>query len=558
MATRPPCDMIMRFLKMIEHQGILDEAWSSSGTTGSLVLKVAPHLSSTCILHLVASFVRLRSTDVQVDAMKVLCEDFHLGNWLLRDTDGLRIELIEALYLANVISSVSKPVWVRLESVPIPLRYDLNLAPTQSGTLVRFSGIVARLSCVKQRVYCRRLRCSHCGAVSETLEGSSGNLCRCAVLDGEFEEDLSASLCEALGDACSQQLPPSLGIALLLSIVMVGSPRTESARNQIHVLITSDGYDPGAVRLLQEIANLIAPHSLTHSESAGAMKCCVENGGDESSGKCGMEVSGNAITSTRNGILVMETTQIKRANKAYVTDCLGRSSIQPHPADEFIVPMRSTLWASHCLNGAKPQKKGTKESISKESVLGVELGEGLVSHMDIVVPFSMRVDPLYDSMAVERILGIDEDEASSEKPAESSIWKLREHLGWVGRKPCPTMSDHAKDLMQRYYMSVRNSEEEDFRVYTSILPSLMRLAAASAKLCGRSQVQESPDVGLAIKLVEETMVAKEVYSRPSPLLLSMDSVLENSQAISIDQELDCLQSIISMTLGKEICFENEE
>lgn len=62
-------------------------------------------------------------------------------------------------------------------------------------------------------------------------------------------------------------------------------------------------------------------------------------------------------------------------------------------------------------------------------------------------------------------------------------------------------------------MSVRNAQGAHREVPTSVLSSLMRLATACAQLCGRSVVQESPDVVLAIKLVEETLVAK-VRSRP--------------------------------------------
>lgn len=57
-------------------------------------------------------------------------------------------------------------------------------------------------------------------------------------------------------------------------------------------------------------------------------------------------------------------------------------------------------------------------------------------------------------------------------------------------------------------MSVRNVQGTDSEVPTSVLSSLVRLATACAQLCGRSVVEETPDIVLAIKLVEETLVAK--------------------------------------------------
>lgn len=57
---------------------------------------------------------------------------------------------------------------------------------------VHLCGYVSQVSCIEQKIYCRRLRCPHCGDVSEYLEGQPRDMC-CEITDNaDVEEDLSA------------------------------------------------------------------------------------------------------------------------------------------------------------------------------------------------------------------------------------------------------------------------------------------------------------------------------------------------------------------------------
>lgn len=75
----------------------------------------------------------------------------------------------------------------------------------------------------------------------------------------------------------------------------------------------------------------------------------------------------------------------------------------------------------------------------------------------------------------------------------------------------PSLSREAERLMQGYYTYIRNPRDFDEHMQIRPVPvhvfhTLVRLAMASAKLTLSPVVCPVPDVTLAIKLVEETLV----------------------------------------------------
>lgn len=83
----------------------------------------------------------------------------------------------------------------------------------------------------------------------------------------------------------------------------------------------------------------------------------------------------------------------------------------------------------------------------------------------------------------------------------------------------PSMTKAAQRLLQAYYTYIRNPG--DFNEYTPartvpvhIFNSLIRLATASAKLTLSPIIRPVPDVTLAIKIIEETLLEMVMEKLP--------------------------------------------
>ena len=89
--------------------------------------------------------------------------------------------------------------------------------------------------------------------------------------------------------------------------------------------------------------------------------------------------------------------------------------------------------------------------------------------------------------------------------------QIRRVMKHASEGKSPKVSREAKRLLQGYYTYVRNPQDFNEQIHArsvpvSVFQSLLRLASASARLALSPTVRAVPDVTLAIKLTEETLL----------------------------------------------------
>ena len=84
---------------------------------------------------------------------------------------------------------------------------------------------------------------------------------------------------------------------------------------------------------------------------------------------------------------------------------------------------------------------------------------------------------------------------------------LRYQLARAQTAAPPQLSEDAMAVLSAYFLLLRTHEE----VGGELLPSLCRVAAASARLCGRAKVRPFPDAALAIAFAEERLAATGAF-----------------------------------------------
>lgn len=101
------------------------------------------------------------------------------------------------------------------------------------------------------------------------------------------------------------------------------------------------------------------------------------------------------------GILVIDSSTMKTSARNALAGKLGKASVHSIPSEEFEECVTSSLWAVHCISHTSGRKNNRKRD---ENPLCCEVGESLLGQIDVVIPYSLKMDPTYDTLSCNRIL----------------------------------------------------------------------------------------------------------------------------------------------------------
>ena len=197
--------------------------------------------------------------------------------------------------------------------------------------------------------------------------------------------------CRVMQRAVPHCHPPTFLIASLLSSVMTASRRQEGIRDQIHILLTCRGQDPYTLQLLSETAEILSPiNTLCRFVRDGSVcEARASRKGDPDG------ISAGHLVLSRMGISVLDLDRLSRSEKRSCAVYLRSSHHIPCPGAECNIPVTSTLWA------ATTQCHSTTEAGASE--MATPFGEEFCGLFDIVVPFSVQNDTLYDAHVIQRL-----------------------------------------------------------------------------------------------------------------------------------------------------------
>ena len=318
-------------------------------------------------------------------------------------------------------------------------------------------------------------------------------------------------VCRVMQRAVPHCHPPTFLIASLLSSVMTANRHQEGIRDQIHILLTCRGQDPYTLQLLSETAEMLSPiNSLCRLVKDGSF-CEVRAArkGDPDG------ISAGHLALSRMGISVLDLDRMSRSEKRSCAMYLRSSRHLPCPGAEGNVPVTSTLWAT-------AQSHPTTEAGTPD--MPTPFGEEFRNLFDIVVPFSVQNDTLYDAHVIRRLLRshtnnssviILSDGCCVVGPVSAIDSDARHQIRCLVKRSMefavPKMSREAAKLLEGYYTYVRNPRVFHEPAQVQCVPvhvfhSLLRLASASARLTLSPIIRTVPDVTLAIKLTEETLL----------------------------------------------------
>ena len=207
------------------------------------------------------------------------------------------------------------------------------------------------------------------------------------------------SICRIMQKAMRNIHPPTLLLAALLSGVTIGSHAKDAERDQIHILLTCHGHDPFALTLLDTIAAVLSPlNSICNFHKGNAGICETKQAAKISSGAT-QEVHAGRLCLSRKGISVVNMDHMSKAERKECLHYLNAGTYFPCDGPEFGIPVTTTLW------GVIQSWNGQKASQNDENAAQHYPSE-ISDAFDVVIPFSVQNDPLYDQHSIQRLLSV--------------------------------------------------------------------------------------------------------------------------------------------------------
>lgn len=195
------------------------------------------------------------------------------------------------------------------------------------------------------------------------------------------------AICKMMQKAFPLLHPPTFLIAALLSGVQIGHPN-EHGRDQIHILLTCHGYDSFTSTMLYETAKILSPINDHFDFDSQFLMDDVQ-----SNARIGKPedttIAAGYLTLSRMGISILELERISKSENTKWTRCLNSDSTAALGM-EFRHPVTTTLW------GTSPSLHETNKTPS--------IYASFSDLFDLVIPYSVEHDPLYDGFVVKRLL----------------------------------------------------------------------------------------------------------------------------------------------------------
>lgn len=234
------------------------------------------------------------------------------------------------------------------------------------------------------------------------------------------------------------------------------------------------------------------------------------------------------------GILIVDSAQLMKAEKAKLGSALEQGWVEPTPA----VPATAAVWlfsSAETLSKAKAHSSfangstGSCQEIVQDAER--ELGLGLVKAFDLLHFCNLEPELQHDSAQSTAAISGTMPSSILQRPATTAAARFRHtdatqstagnattlqhalmhRVSASASVQTPTVTEEAMTMIQEYYAFIRqnigqNSSCRDVGPHTVV--SLLRMASACARLHARHDVLPMPDVILAVFLLQESLKAQ--------------------------------------------------
>ena len=228
--------------------------------------------------------------------------------------------------------------------------------------------------------------------------------------------------------------------------------------------------------------------------------------------------------------MILSTSDIRKPERDALASALSKGCFELKQAPSLHVPATAAVWALSCADSVSRTKCGvltdTADALQHAMQGAVQdMGIGLCTAFDL----GLAVD--HDSLMTDSFLnsvinrqasshaasapcqtGRANATCSSRASSERGIAKqqLKQQMGKAASMPLPCIAADAMKMIQHYYALLRQQScaQGSSAVGTHTVASLLRMAAASARLHMRNDAMAMPDAVLAIYLLQESLKAK--------------------------------------------------
>ncbi|DBA93225.1 TPA: hypothetical protein ACH3X2_003521 [Trebouxia sp. C0005] len=347
------------------------------------------------------------------------------------------------------------------------------------------------------------------------------------------------ALCNSLEACLTYPMSHDLMLTLLLSAVSAGVPVTPptqtsgtTARNQVHVMVTSVGHDPCLTRTLQEAAEALSGLHAVHSPSLSPLlpEVVKLEKQDAAVEPAAVRILGGSLASNNKGILLLNSIDIKKADRDVLGSALNKGHFEVLQAPSVVVPATAAVWAMHSADSlARTKPANISQSVQDIIQRSVsDLGLSLFCAFDLMLPHAHSGDSDAAEACIDSILNRttrDQPAAavnSGREHATGSVCsrrkdkgaELRHRVAQGASMAVPCITPEAMMMIQCYYALLRQQGQGCGQAATLVdagthtVASLLRMATACARLHLRNNVMAMPDAVLAIYLLQESMRAK--------------------------------------------------
>ncbi|KAL4438185.1 hypothetical protein ABPG77_010546 [Micractinium sp. CCAP 211/92] len=336
------------------------------------------------------------------------------------------------------------------------------------------------------------------------LPVAASPLVKLAVLSSAAAAGTGGTALEACGPLAAADDPePQL-------LVLRRQAGAACSRNQVNIMLTSAAPEPHVQRFLRAAAAALCDHSVVASGTDGKLLVprldpnCVLPGLKVA----GPVVIGGQLAEAATGVLLLSSSCLDARRAIALGQYVAAGEAVPQPGcPELSVPVATTLWTmvheqdlsklGRCAAASSGGPDGMVASCSlslTERIIN-RFSHPFFSQHDILVAAGPQTEDEVDMMA-DAILGPRTGDGGA-------LRALQHHLAAARAAPQPTLSQGATALLSAYFLHLRAVEGAQH----GALASLVRVAAASARLRHASEVAAVPDAALAVAFLEEKLLA---------------------------------------------------
>ncbi|QUH23741.1 minichromosome maintenance protein MCM [Methanobacterium alkalithermotolerans] len=283
-------------------------------------------------------------------------------------------------------------------------------------------------------------------------------------------------------------------------------------RGDIHILIVGDP-GIGKSQMLKYVSKLAPRGIYTSGKGTSGVGLTAAAVRDELGG-WSLE-AGALVLGDRGNVCVDELDKMREEDRSAIHEALEQQTISIAKAG-----IMATLNSRCSVLAAANPKFGRFDSF-KSLAEQIELPSTILSRFDLIFVVEDKPDMEKDRALARHILNIHKEDSM---PYEIDPELLRKYIAYARRHSHPVLSEGAMDVLEEFYVSMRNSASDDespVPITARQLEAIIRLSEASAKIKLKSVV-DAEDAKKAIKLQQACL--KQVGYDPETGKIDIDKV----------------------------------